>query len=186
MQGMPLGPLGGLSPTEAGAGPTTDSRPVQGGRVPALFYALAAAVLVADQAAKLAVVTYLQPHHPVTVIPGYLDLTYLTNTGGAFGVMPWATSALVLVACLVIIGLLVYGRRLAQAGRVVEAAAALILGGALGNLIDRVRLGHVVDFLDVHFWPVFNVADIGITLGAILLVLVMLRGQGACSCCEEE
>ena len=154
--------------------------------MPVWFYALAAAVLAVDQTSKLAVVSSLDPHSPVPVVPGYLDLTYLTNTGGAFGVLPWATWVLVGVACVVTVVLVAYRRRLAQAGRLVEAAAGLILGGALGNLVDRVRLGHVIDFIDLHFWPVFNVADIGITVGAILLVLTMLVGPRTRPNSKEE
>jgi len=176
MQGMPLGPVGNLvQPPDGVAGVAPGERAPSGRhRPPTLFYVLAAAVLAVDQASKLAVITRLPPHQPLHLIDGYLDLTYVTNTGGAFGLMPWATPMLAVVACAVAVLLLAHGRRLAQAGVLVEAAAALLLGGALGNLIDRVRLGHVVDFVDVHFWPVFNIADIGITAGALLLVVATL------------
>ncbi|MCD6362249.1 MAG: signal peptidase II [Armatimonadetes bacterium] len=154
--------------------------------MPVLFYALAALVLAADQASKLVVASSLQMRTPLPVIPGYLDFTYVVNRGGAFGLMPWATWMLVAVACLVIIALVAYGRRLAEAGLLVESATAMILGGALGNLLDRVRLGHVVDFIDVHFWPVFNVADIAITAGAFLLIVAMLRGTPSSTPPPEE
>ena len=133
-------------------------------RKPIVFYAVAAAVLVADQATKFAVVSAFAPRDPHPVIPGVLDLTYVTNTGGAFGLMPWATPVLAVVAGLVAVALIVYGSKLSAAGRAIEVSSALLLGGAVGNLIDRARLGHVVDFLDLHVWPVFNVADIGITV----------------------
>ncbi len=143
-------------------------------RKPVVFYAVAAAVLVADQASKFAVVSAFAPRESHPIIPGVLDLTYTTNTGGAFGMMPWATSVLAVVAGLVAVALIVYGPRLTAAGRAIEVSSALLLGGALGNLIDRARLGHVTDFVDLHFWPVFNVADIGITVGAILFVITLL------------
>ncbi len=146
-------------------------------RKPIVFYAVAVAVLTADQASKLAVTSAFVPREPHPVIPGIVDLTYVTNTGGAFGLMPWATPALAVVAGLVAVALMVYGPRLMAAGRVVEVASALLLGGALGNLIDRARLGHVIDFVDLHFWPVFNIADIGITVGAILFVITVLLGS---------
>ena len=183
MQGMPLGPFGHLVQPPEGAAETAPGERVPSGRSrpPALFYVLAAVVLAVDQVSKLIVVAFLQPHQPLHVIDGYLDLTYVTNTGGAFGLMPWATPMLAVVACAVAVLLLVHGRRLASAGSLVEVSAALLLGGALGNLIDRVRLGHVIDFVDVHFWPVFNVADMGITVGALLLVIataLTTRGGG--------
>jgi len=183
---MPPRADGHLSPPQPPAGPPATSPPTARPPAPLLLYGLAAAWLGIDQATKAAVVATLRPREPVTVIPHLLDLTYLTNTGGAFGVLPWATPVLVAVACLVIALLVLYGRRLVQAGPLVEVAAALILGGALGNLIDRVRLGYVVDFLDLHFWPVFNIADIGITVGALLMVLAMMRRSCPCAGCAEE
>lgn len=160
---------------QAAQSPSFRARP----RKPIVFYAVAAAVLAADQISKYAVVSAFAPRDPHPIIPGVLDLTYVTNTGGAFGLMPWATPALAAVAGLVAVGLIVYGSKLAAAGRAIEVSSALLLGGAIGNLIDRTRLGHVVDFVDVHFWPVFNVADIGITVGAALFIIAVLRMPSA-------
>ncbi len=155
-------------------------------RKPIVFYAVAAAVLVADQLTKYAIVSAFAPRDPHPIIPGVLDFVYVTNTGGAFGLMPWATSVLAAVAGLVAVGLIVYGSKLAAAGRVIEVSSALLLGGALGNLIDRARLGHVVDFVDLHFWPVFNIADIGITVGAALFIIAALRMPNAPSESTQE
>lgn len=148
-------------------------------RKPTVFYAVAVTILAADQASKFFVASTFVLHEPHPVIPGIVDLTYATNTGGAFGLLPWATQILAVVAGLVAVALIVSGPRLAAAGRVIEIASALLLGGALGNLIDRVRLGYVIDFIHVHFWPVFNVADIGITVGAGLFIIAALRIPGA-------
>ncbi len=188
MQGLPIGPVGDIEPTAPSEGGSGGKACPQGDRVrrPFLFYLLALGVLCLDQASKLAVVSMLAPREPYPVIGGILDLTYVTNTGGAFSVLPWATSALAAVAGVVAIGLLLSGPRLAQAGRLVEAAAAMLLGGAVGNLVDRLRLGHVIDFIDLQVWPIFNVADIGITVGAILFIIAALRMPGAAPGPEQE
>jgi signal peptidase II len=65
-------------------------------------------------------------------------------------------------------------------------AMAAVMGGAVGNLIDRMRVGYVIDFLDLHFWPVFNIADIAITVGAGLLIIATILGQPQCACCRED
>lgn len=145
------------------------------GRLTLMVYVTAAAVLVADQASKLAAVAWLQPVQSVSVLGPYLSLTYATNTGGAFGVMPAATVTLAAVAVVVAIALILAARRL-EGNRLVAVAVACLLGGALGNLVDRLRVGHVIDFIDVHFWPIFNLADIGIVVGAGLLVIATAAG----------
>lgn len=145
------------------------------GRLTLMVYVTAAAVLVADQASKLAAVAWLQPVHSIPVLGPYLSLTYATNTGGAFGVMPAATVALAVVAVAVVVALIIAARRL-EGNRLLAASVACLLGGALGNLVDRLRVGHVIDFIDVHFWPIFNLADIGIVVGAGLLVIATAAG----------
>lgn len=107
------------------------------------------------------------------VIPGFFDLTWAENTGGAFSFLhtqPWIIG---LVAALMVAGILVWVYRMPQRQFIVQLAFGLIIGGAIGNLVDRVRFGYVVDFLDFyyvsngmkHAWPTFNVADIGIVVG---------------------
>jgi len=145
------------------------------GRLTLMVYVTAAAVLVADQASKLAAVAWLRPVHSIPVLGRYMSLTYATNTGGAFGVMPAATVTLAVVAVGVAIVLILAARRL-EGNRLVAVAVACLLGGALGNLVDRLRVGHVIDFIDVHFWPIFNLADIGIVVGAGLLVIATAAG----------
>lgn len=139
---------------------------------------LAAVVLVLDQVTKLAVIARLAPYQDVIPLTGFFNLVHVHNTGAAFSLFAdqpgWQRFffiGLALVAAVVILDLLrkVNGRARFCAG------LALILGGAVGNVVDRVLYGHVVDFLDLYagtwHWPAFNVADAGITVGAGLLVL---------------
>ena len=141
------------------------------------WFALAAAIVVADQLTKWAVLEHFV-HGERRVIAPFMNLVLVFNKGAAFSMFAdapgWQTPLLIvfaLVAAAIVSTLIVRnpGKRLLCFG------LALILGGALGNLIDRVRFGHVVDFLDFHalgwHWPAFNVADSGITVGAVLLIL---------------
>lgn len=145
---------------------------------PVRWLALSALVIVADQFSKLLVLYYLQPFAKVTVLPPVLDLTLLFNRGAAFSMFAGANGWqqwLFVVLAVVFSGLiLVWLRRLPPRGRAwLAAGLALILAGALGNAIDRVWHGHVVDFILVHwrddwYFPAFNVADSAITVGAVI------------------
>jgi len=141
----------------------------------------AAAIAAADQAIKLAVLA-VQPH--VTVIPGFFAISFATNTGAAFSLFRKFPGALTVLGIAILAGLIVYMlRRSATATRLVQTALALLVGGAAGNLIDRVRLGYVVDYLDVfvgtYHWPTFNLADSTLNIGAVLLAWAWLRGAAA-------
>jgi len=139
-----------------------------------LLYAVGLSVLAADQLTKFAVATLLPAGESRPLLGAYLSLTAQRNTGAAFGMFPAATTALIALAAIIIIFIAVWGSQMAQSNRLLAAGLGMALGGAAGNLIDRLRLGYVLDFLDLHFWPVFNVADIGITCGAILVVIALL------------
>ena len=142
---------------------------------------VSAVVLVLDQATKWLAVKYLLGQPPVTVIPGFFDLTLVYNTGAAFGILRdaggWQNAFFIVVAVAISVFLIATLRRLPARDVQTALALALILGGAVGNIVDRVRQGYVVDFVhwfyqDWH-WPNFNVADSAITVGAVLLVLDM-------------
>jgi len=143
---------------------------------------IAAAVLALDQASKWLALESLILHQPVPLAP-LLNLTLVYNKGAAFGFLSTASGwqnlffiGVALVATVVILYLL---RRMGTKDRFLAVALALILGGAIGNLIDRLLYGHVVDFVDVYYgawhWPAFNVADSAITVGAVLIVLDALK-----------
>lgn len=131
---------------------------------------IAAGVLVVDVVSKRWVEAQLALGQSVPVIPSVLYLTRLANPGAAFGLFAGANLALVLVAAAVSCFIIFAGPRLAGGNPLLLCGLGLQLGGAVGNLIDRVRAGMVTDFLDLGFWPVFNVADMAIVGGAGLLV----------------
>jgi signal peptidase II len=135
--------------------------------------ALAALVLAADQIAKAVIEAQLVPGQDVDVL-GPLGLTLSHNTGVAFGLAGGAGAPLVVVT-LVALGVVVYlfARNPTRPGMWI--AAGLLLGGAIGNLVDRVRADAVTDFIDLPPWPPFNLADMAITAGVVVLVLLYLR-----------
>ena len=147
---------------------------------------IAALIVVLDQATKALVRERLAVDESVTIIPGFFDLTRVHNTGTAFGFMngtdfPFKTMVLAVVALGALAGLAMYAASLPYRQWLARTGLAFILGGAAGNLIDRVAAGYVVDFVDVywsgwHFWA-FNVADAAITVGVALMILDLL-GMG--------
>lgn len=134
--------------------------------------ALAAVVLIADQAAKAAIEAHLVPGERVDVL-GPLGLTLAHNRGVAFGLAGGAGVPLILIT-LVALGVVGYlfARDPGRPGMWV--AAGLLAGGAIGNLVDRVRAGEVTDYVDLSAWPPFNLADVAITLGVLVLVFLYL------------
>jgi signal peptidase II len=147
---------------------------------------IAATVVVLDQATKALVKTRLPLHESVTVIPGFFDLTHVRNTGAAFGMFnsvefAYKPAIMVLVALAALGAVAAYALTLPPGQRAARYGLVLILGGAIGNLIDRATMGYVLDFVDVywrgfHFWA-FNVADSAITVG-VTLMLVDAIGVG--------
>jgi signal peptidase II len=145
---------------------------------------LAAAVVVLDQIVKAVVRSTLELHESVVVIPSFFSLTRVHNYGAAFGLMnaaefPFKTVILSIVATLALGALSWYGATLPAEQRLARLGLALIIGGAAGNLIDRLGSGYVVDFVDLywrdwHFWA-FNVADAAITVGVSLMILDLLQ-----------
>lgn len=144
----------------------------------------AVGIAVADQWSKAWIVARFNPYEAKAVIVDFFHLVHIRNTGVAFGLLSnldpkWVNPLLIAATVFAIGGVIAYIHFLPRRGPA-PFGLGLILGGALGNLIDRARLGYVVDFLDVHWhhhhWPAFNVADIGISVGVILLLLDMLVG----------
>jgi signal peptidase II len=163
----------------AGGGPAD-------GRAPRRFVleaAIMAAVLVLDQFTKWLVRAEIPIYDSVAVVPGFLNLVHVRNTGAAFGFLnavdfPHKATVVALAATAALIGIALYAARVSSHERLARVGLALILGGALGNLIDRLTIGSVVDFIDVvfgdwHFWA-FNVADSAITLGVIAMLADMI------------
>ena len=142
-----------------------------------------ATVVLLDQLVKAAVRSRLELHESMTVIPGFFDLTRVHNTGTAYGFLnsadfPFKTLLLACVAAAALIGLAVYAATLDRSQVLTRVGLTLVIGGAAGNLIDRVSMGYVLDFVDLyqghwHFWA-FNVADSAITIGVVLMILELL------------
>lgn len=142
---------------------------------------IAAGVILADQATKWWVHHSLPLGSYQVALPGVLKLTHVHNTGSAFSLFQGAGGWLVLVSIVSLIAILRYWRGLRRRGETISPALlwglALPFGGAAGNLIDRLRFGYVEDFLELPRWPVFNVADSAITIGALLLVFHFTRQE---------
>jgi len=145
-----------------------------------------ALVIVLDQTTKWLAVVMLDPYRPLPLVP-LLNLTLMYNEGAAFSFLSdaggWQRWFFAGFAILMSVVLVIWLLRLGSRERLMAAALSLVVGGAVGNLIDRVLRGHVVDFVDLHVddwrWPAFNVADSAITLGVILLLLGnLLEGRG--------
>ena len=135
-------------------------------------------VLGVDQYTKVLVATNLALYEswaPIPALAGRFDIHFVTNTGAAFGLFQNGSLAFAVVAALVSILIIVYSRYLPEGQWLVRLSLGLQLGGAAGNLIDRIRLGYVIDFLDVRFWPVFNIADSAVVCGVALLAVLLLR-----------
>ncbi|WP_191988994.1 signal peptidase II [Mycobacteroides salmoniphilum] len=145
-----------------------------------LLLIVAAVVLAVDVVTKVLAVRLLQPGKPVPIIGDTVTWTLVRNSGAAFSFATGYTWVLTLIAMSVVVGILLIGRRLVSTWWAL--GLGMILGGALGNLVDRFfrgpgpLRGHVVDFLSVGWWPVFNVADPAVVGGAILLVALSLFG----------
>jgi len=147
------------------------------------FYLIALGVILLDRATKMAIIQILRLGQGIPVIPGFFDVVFILNPGAAFGFLATLSDQVrnplfILVSILAVILILFYHTRYLRSHRLVSVALGLILGGATGNLIDRLRYGMVVDFLDVHVgpyhWPAFNVADSAISIGVGLMILDML------------
>lgn len=141
---------------------------------------IAALVVLADHFSKLFIEILLPLHRSWAPFPDYAHLfsfTHVSNTGAAFGLFPGGSFIFTLIAIVVALVIVVYNYGLPSGNRVLRLALGLQVGGALGNLVDRLRLGHVTDFLDFGPWPVFNLADTSIVGGVVLLGLLMLVEQ---------
>ncbi len=142
-----------------------------------IFWCILSVVLVVlDRLTKILTVENLKLSEGVTIIPEILDFTYVKNTGAAFSILNNSTWLLALISVLFCIGAVWYFVKKKPQSKLFKTALVLVFSGALGNAIDRVFLGYVVDFIETTFisFPVFNVADIYITVGAGLLILYEL------------
>jgi signal peptidase II len=149
-----------------------------------ILLTVSALVLILDQVTKIYIDRTMELHSSITVIEGFFNITYLRNKGAAFGMLANSSFRLpffILVSTVAVVVIMFVIKRLREDQRLAAVSLSLIYSGALGNLIDRVRLGEVIDFLDVHWhghhWPAFNVADSAICVGVFLLAIDMIREE---------
>lgn len=133
-----------------------------------------ACVVALDQALKAVIVSALPLGDSIPREPGILNLTHIRNPGVAFSLLPQVPALVPAAIAVTLLFLLFFNEGGWTQGPQVQRALALLAGGAVGNLIDRVRLGAVIDYLDLHIWPVFNLADMAVTAGATLLIISLL------------
>ena len=143
-----------------------------------VFFITALVIVTADQLSKLWIRTNLAVGQSIPEV-GFLRLTHVTNTGSAFGLFQGQTFPLTIVAVVSVVALLLYAvffyRRFPFLDNCLAwVGLSLILGGTVGNLIDRLRLGHVTDFIDFGFWPAFNIADSAVVVGVIIFAYSLL------------
>lgn len=153
-----------------------------------LLWALAALIVAADQLSKTWIVTHLLEYKPTDVIPWLapvLSFTRLSNTGVAFGLFPQLGGLFTVLSAVVIVAIVIFHRSVEPGDWLTHGALGLMVGGAAGNLVDRLVHGHVIDFIDLNFWPfrsfaVFNLADACIVTGvSMLLVGVWIQERQA-------
>ena len=135
-------------------------------------------VVLLDQISKLIAVKSLS-EGPVEIIKGIFYLTLTYNTGAAFGIFKDQTILFIIISSIAVIGILIYIYFDKSTVYIGKLGFSFILGGAFGNLIDRLRFGYVIDFFDFKVWPVFNIADSAITIGAVLLIISLLLQKRA-------
>lgn len=150
------------------------------------FYAVALTVILLDQVSKLLIQAAMPLGHSIPLIPDFFAIVYVLNPGAAFGFLAAQAAGVrnpffIGISLLAIGFILYYRHRRVDDHLLASLGLSLILGGAVGNLVDRLRIGMVVDFIDVHYyqyhWPAFNVADSGITVGVSLMMLTMILDE---------
>jgi len=140
-----------------------------------MFFWVAAFTLFADRFSKALVQAAMSPGESIPVLPPYFYLTYIVNPGAAFGIFAHRRLLFVAVTVLFLAGIIFSYKKLVSQRVFTKYGLALVWGGALGNLIDRLAYGAVVDFLDFRVWPVFNLADTAIVVGAGLIAFELTR-----------
>lgn len=146
------------------------------------YYAIIAAVVILDQIVKKAVAANMVLNESIPVIPDFFHITYIHNMGAAFSLMEGFRILLILLPLLVIMAAMIYMfKKRKKAHSLLLVSLAFIAGGGLGNVIDRVALGYVVDYFDFRVFPIFNIADIFVCVGCGLLVVYMIFLDGKVS-----
>jgi len=139
-----------------------------------LYCLVALSVFAIDRLSKWLVVSHFTPGQSVAVVPHIFLLTYVENSGGAFGILAHHREPFVLLGLILLVVMVVASYYLGRSNLLLSLALAFLTGGVLGNLVDRIHTGYVIDFLDFRVWPVFNLADTFICIGTALLAYLLL------------
>jgi signal peptidase II len=139
-----------------------------------LFWHIALAAVLIDQLTKWVASSAMSVGEVIQIIPKFLFLTHVENRGAGFGILQGQNTFLILVSLVAIIAIVLYSKKIMEEHHT-TLFAALILGGAVGNLIDRLLYGHVTDFIYFTFWPAFNIADTALTVGVLGLIWLSFR-----------
>ena len=141
------------------------------------IFVLSAALIIVllDQLTKFLTKQNFQLNESIPIINNIFHLTYITNTGSAFGLFKGFNILFILFSIVVIIIIFYYLKMIKNNEKILQYSAGLLLGGTVGNLIDRLSHGAVIDFIDFRIWPVFNVADSAVTIGVILLIVLLWK-----------
>lgn len=163
--------------------PATPEQPLprQGEALPTIL-GIAVIIFALDQATKFLVVQHIPLYESWSLFPGLARLfkfTFITNTGAAFGMFPQLGGVFMVVAIMVIAAIVIFYHHLPTANVWVRVSLGMQLGGALGNLVDRIMRGYVVDFVDIGFWPIFNLADLSIVLGVTILAYYLWNEENS-------
>ena len=151
------------------------------------LFIIAILVIAADFYTKYLVYTRMALHETIELPVKFIQLTYVQNFGGAFGIFQHQKLFFIIAAAIAVTCVLYFFEDIKEMGKLSFVSASLIFGGAIGNLIDRIRFGYVVDFLDLRWWPVFNVADIALTVGVSLLFIeVIMVGRSSSEAIEGK
>lgn len=131
-------------------------------------------VVALDQLSKYYISHVMLPHMSVPVIPQIFHITYILNSGAAFGILENKRLLFILIALFILAGVGYFYRKIPPHYRLFRLGIGLMAGGAIGNLIDRIATGYVIDFFDFRIWPVFNIADMAIVCGVIMMIYTIL------------
>ena len=141
-----------------------------------IVFSTALIIIILDQLTKFLIKQNFQLNQSIPVIKNILHLAYITNTGSAFGLFKGLNWFFVLFSIIVITAIFYYLKKAVKNNeKLMQFAVGLLIGGTIGNLIDRIAYGYVIDFIDFRIWPVFNVADSSVTISVIVLIVLLWR-----------
>ena len=139
------------------------------------IFSIALLIALLDQITKFLIKSNFQLNQSISIINNILHLTYITNTGSAFGLFKGFNIFFILFSIVVIIIVFYYLKRIKNNEKILQFSAGLLLGGTIGNLIDRLFYGAVIDFIDFRIWPVFNTADSAVTISVVFLIILLWK-----------